>query len=152
MAPRTFGATKFRNAVPAIPHRDEWYRTALPGAAAAPPNTSAYSSVVKTSRELVITLAPNGDASVRSYAAVGASEGDVWSGKLGPVADWDISRLEDGGMVVAGNDGTVSCEVLDVEMQCGSSSPMGWSASHDTLQPTWLCPPAKRRGGSCPHR
>ncbi len=108
MAPRTFGATKFRNAVPAIPARDEWYRTHLPPASSAPPNTTTYSGLVKTTREAVITLSPGGDASVRPYCAVGEREGDVWAGKIGPVADWDVSRLEDAGMIVAGNDGTVS--------------------------------------------
>lgn len=124
MAPRTFGATKFRNAVPSIPPREEWYRTYLPSSASAPANTTAYSGVVKTTREAVVTLTPGGDASVRSYTATGEHEGDVWSGKLGPVADWDVSRLEDGGMLVAGNDGTVSdrwkgkaINMMDMELQ-----------------------------------
>lgn len=108
MAPRTFGATKFRNAVPAIPDREEWYRTGLPSSGSAPANTSAYSGVVKTWRGGVLTLTPGGDTSVRAYGAAGEREGEVWSGKLGPVADWDVSRLEDTGMVVAGTDGTVS--------------------------------------------
>lgn len=107
MAPR-FGATKFRNAVPAIPPRDQWYRTHLPSASDAPANTSSFSSVVKTNREWMVTLTPSGDASVRGYASVGEREGEAWNGRLGTVLDWDLSRLEDGGMVVAGGDGSVS--------------------------------------------
>lgn len=109
MAPK-FGATKFRNAVPNVPHRDGWYRTNLATLASdAPSNTSQFSSAIKTNRESVLTLTPGGDASIRLYSAVGENEGAVWSGKLGGVvADWDVSRLEDAGMVVAGGDGSVS--------------------------------------------
>ncbi|KAL1411200.1 hypothetical protein Q8F55_002151 [Vanrija albida] len=104
-----FGATKFRNAVPHFPPRDEWYRSSLPHAADAPPNTSQFSSVVKTNREHVVTLAPSGDASIRAYDAVGAKEGEAWAGKLGAgVADWDLGRLEGGELIVAGTNGTVS--------------------------------------------
>lgn len=103
-----FGATKFRNAIAGIPAREEWYRSALPAADAAPANTSSYSSVIKTNREWIVTLAPNGDCSVRAYNAPGESGKPAWSGKLGGVADWDISPLEDGGFVAAHTDGTVS--------------------------------------------
>lgn len=113
-----FGATKFRNAVPAVPARDHWYRTHLPSASDAPQNTVAYSSVVKTNREHVVTVTPSGDVSIRRYDAVGDKEGEAWQGKLGSVADWDLSRLEGGDMVVAGADGTVSSE----ERQVGSDS------------------------------
>ncbi|GMK55984.1 hypothetical protein CspeluHIS016_0210400 [Cutaneotrichosporon spelunceum] len=136
MAPRTFGATKFRNAVPAIPARDQWYRTHLPPTSAAPPNTSSYSGVVKTTREAVITLAPSGDASVRSYAAVGEHEGEAWVGKLGPVADWDVSRLEDGGMLVAGNDGTATYYVVNGKLESRHSFSLGGKAGCIRLHPT----------------
>lgn len=106
MPPR-FGATKFRNAVPAFPGKEDWYRSSLPGLNDAPQNTSSYSSVIKTSREWIVTLTPAGDCSVRGYKADGA-EPTLWSGKLGGVVDWDISGLEDGGMVIAHADGTVS--------------------------------------------
>lgn len=103
-----FGATKFRNAVPAVPPRDAWYRSHLPAASDAPQNTVAYSSVVKTNRQHVITVTPSGDVSIRDYDSVGEKEGEAWNGKIGPVADWDLSRLEGADMVVAGTDGTVS--------------------------------------------
>ncbi|KLT40440.1 DUF1900-domain-containing protein [Cutaneotrichosporon oleaginosum] len=136
MAPRTFGATKFRNAVPAIPARDEWYRTHLPPSSAAPPNTTAYSGLVKTTREAIITLAPSGDASVRSYSAIGESEGQVWAGKFGAVADWDASRLEDGGMVIAGNDGTATYYAVTDKLEARHSFTLGGKASSIRLHPT----------------
>lgn len=108
MPPPRFGATKFRNAVPGFPPRDEWYRSSLPHAADAPPNTSQFSSVVKTNREHVVTVALSGDASIRAYDAVGANEGQTWTGKLGAgVADWDLGRVEGGELIVAGTNGTV---------------------------------------------
>lgn len=113
---RQFGATKFRNAVPAVPARDAWYRSHLPSASDAPQNTTAYSSIVKTDREHVVTVTPSGDISIRRYSSVGEKEGDAWNGKLGPVADWDLSRLEGGDIVVAGTDGTVSLEERDVKL------------------------------------
>ncbi|BEJ15558.1 hypothetical protein CspHIS471_0501630 [Cutaneotrichosporon sp. HIS471] len=136
MAPRTFGATKFRNAVPAIPTRDEWYRTHLSPASSAPPNTSTYSGLVKTTREAVIILAPNGDASVRPYSAIGEHEGEVWTGKIGPVADWDVSRLEDAGMLVAGNDGTATYYSITDKLEARHSFGLGGKASCVRLHPT----------------
>lgn len=105
-----FGATKFRNAVPAVPARDAWYRTGLPSAGDAPQNTTVYSSVVKTNREYVVTLAPSGEASIRPYSSVGENEGKVWQGKFGAVSDWDLSRLE-GGEVVVANGNTVGLDL-----------------------------------------
>jgi hypothetical protein len=105
MAPK-FGASKFRNAVPTVPARDAWYRSNL--TSNAPNNTAVYSSVVKANTEHVVTLTPAGDVSVRAYDAVGEKEKDAWSGKFGGVLDWDLSRLEDRGMYVAGADATVS--------------------------------------------
>lgn len=105
MAPK-FGATKFRNAVPAIPGREEWYRTNLTSDSAA--NTSGFSSSIKANREYIVTLSPNGDCSVRAYSSLGAEESHAWSGKLQPCSNWDLSLLEGGGLWVAGTDGTVS--------------------------------------------
>jgi hypothetical protein len=109
MAPK-FGVYKFRNAEPVVPARDGWFRSGFSTLSSdAPTNTSQFSSVVKTNRQGVLTLTPGGDASVRLYSATGADASAHWTGKLGgAVSDWDVSRLEDNGMLVASTNGTVS--------------------------------------------
>lgn len=108
MAFSRFGASKYRNAVPNIPHREEWYRSALPPASATSTTSSAvttFSSEIKTNREWIVTVTQAGDLSYRLY------HGDSISLKVGSgggVGDWDLSRLEDGLLVIGGLDGTVS--------------------------------------------
>ncbi|WVQ71408.1 hypothetical protein IAR50_000944 [Cryptococcus sp. DSM 104548] len=111
MAFARFGASKYRNAVPSVPHRDEWYRGALP---AVPTTTTSsavttISSEIKTTREWIITVAPTGELSCRGYA------GEVTGMKVesgGGVGDWDVSRLEDGLLAVGGLDDKVSIHTL----------------------------------------
>ncbi|OXB39193.1 actin cross-linking [Cryptococcus neoformans] len=108
MAFSRFGASKYRNAVPNIPHREEWYRSALPPASATSTTSSAvttFSSEIKTNREWIVTVTQAGDLSYRLY------HGDSISLKVGSgggVGDWDLSRLEDGLLVIGGLDGAVS--------------------------------------------
>jgi hypothetical protein len=109
MAPFSrFGASKYRNAVPHIPGREEWYRTNLPPTS----NTTAsvvntFSSEVKTNRQHIVTVTQNGDVSWRLYdSAIGV----VGTAKIGggTVGDWDLSKLEGGLLAVGGTDGAVS--------------------------------------------
>ncbi|KIR37980.1 actin cross-linking [Cryptococcus deuterogattii 99/473] len=112
MAFSRFGASKYRNAVPSIPHRDGWYRAGLPSASATSNTSSAvttFSSEIKTNREWIVTLTQAGDLSYRPY------HGDSISLKVGSgggVGDWDLSRCEDGLLVVGGLDGAVSAYQL----------------------------------------
>ena len=118
MPPARFGASKFRNAVPHIPSRDEWYRGGLPPTSASnstASTTSTFSSELKANREWIVTLSPAGGLSYRGYEEVG-KDGQVGVvnglGGGGGVGDWDLSRLEDGMLVIGGLDGTVSREVV----------------------------------------
>ena len=113
MAPTRFGASKFRNAVPHMPPRDEWYRQALPAAASTSitsSSASTFSSEVKSSRVWVVTLSPAGELSYRGNDAAGEI-GHVSKvkglGGGGGVGDWDLSRLEGGLLAVGGLDGSV---------------------------------------------
>lgn len=111
MPPSRFGASKFRNATPVIPGRDEWYRTHLPQASSSnstSSSTSTFSSEVKSSRRWIITISPSGEVSWRRYSSTSGKEGEAGSMKVGSVGDWDISGLEDETLVVGGTDGTVS--------------------------------------------
>ena len=112
--PSRFGASKYRNAVPHLPSREEWYRGDLP---ASSPSSSAssistFSSEIKTNRQWIVTLTPSGELSYRLYAK---SDEDIviGVGKVGGgggVGDWDLSQLEGGRLVVGGLDGSVSCQ------------------------------------------
>lgn len=110
MAPfNRFGASKYRNAVPHIPAKDEWYRTNLPSTGSSTASAaSTFSSEVKANRSHVVTLSQGGELSWRAYGATG-SDG-VGSAKVGSgvVGDWDLSRLEGGLLAVGGTDGNVS--------------------------------------------
>lgn len=117
-----FGASKFRNAVPHVPTREDWYRNALPTSASSSStssSTSTFSSEVKTSRQWVATLSQAGELSYRAYDTFGAypKVGVVKGlGGGGGVGDWDLSRLEDGLMAVGGLDGSVSMGILECQL------------------------------------
>ncbi len=108
-----FGASKFRNAVPHIPPREEWYRDALPSSSQSSSTSSAsstFSSEVKTNRECIVALSPAGELSHRGYGTLGEKDkaGVVKGlGGGGGVGDWDLSRLEGGMMVIGCIDGSV---------------------------------------------
>ncbi|ODN73525.1 hypothetical protein L202_08026, partial [Cryptococcus amylolentus CBS 6039] len=111
MAFARFGASKYRNAVPQIPHNDTWYRGHLPPlnrdttASAA----TTFTSEIKTTREWIVTVAPTGELSLRGYAGEAVS---IKVGSGGGVGDWDVSRFEDGLLAVGGLGGAVSVYVL----------------------------------------
>ena len=109
MAPfNRFGASKYRNAVPHIPGKEEWYRTNLPPTSSSTASAvSTFSSKVKTNRQHIVTVTPSGDVSWRPYAS---GSGDVGMAKAGAgtMGDWDLSRLEGGLIAVGGTDGSVS--------------------------------------------
>lgn len=108
MPPARFGASKFRNAVPFVPGREDWYRGNLPSASTSTTTSSSistFSSEVKANRKWIVTVSPGGDVSWRGY---GRGEGAVGTMKVGPVGDWDLSVLEDGILVIGGTDGNVS--------------------------------------------
>lgn len=113
-----FGASKFRNAIPAVPPQTEWYRSALPsGASSSNLQTSTFSSEVKANHFHIVTLASNGDASWRGYSSAGAEDvaadagtsPGTGSGKLGSgmIGDWDVSQVGSGDVVVGCADGSV---------------------------------------------
>ncbi|WVQ77976.1 hypothetical protein IAT38_000057 [Cryptococcus sp. DSM 104549] len=111
MAFSRFGASKYRNAVPSIPHRDEWVRGSLPPSSSSTTSSSVstFSSEIKTSREWIVTITASGDLSYRGYEdGLGAMK--VGSG--GGVGDWDLSRLEGGILVVGGLNGQVDVYTL----------------------------------------
>ncbi|ORY22755.1 putative actin cross-linking [Naematelia encephala] len=146
MPPSRFGASKFRNAVPHIPGREEWYRGKLPVTASSSASPlSTFSSEIKTNREWIVTLTPTGDLSYRRYTSHSGSEevGTAKVGSGGGVGDWDLSRLEDGTVAVGGLDGSVSIIIygksslmlsqissftLNGELQPGSTIPASSSA------------------------
>ncbi|ODN89162.1 actin cross-linking [Cryptococcus wingfieldii CBS 7118] len=107
MAFARFGASKYRNAAPAIPPPATWYRGDLPPLTPSAPTT--FTSEIKTTREYIITVAPTGELSLRGYAGQAAS---IKVGSGGGVGDWDVSRLEDALLAVGGLDGAVSVYVL----------------------------------------
>lgn len=113
-----FGASKFRNAVPAVPGREEWYRSQLPSASSSSStssSTSTFSSEVKSTRRWIVTATPSGDVSWRSYASPAGEGEDVGSMKLGAgtVGDWDVSKLDDETLVIGGTDGMVCLSSLN---------------------------------------
>lgn len=112
MAPLSrFGASKFRNATPYIPARDEWYRNNLPPTASSAPLSAltTFTSEIKTTREWIFTLSSSGDLSYRRYDTTGTGD-QMGSDKVGSgsIADWDVSGLEGGQLAVGGVDGSVS--------------------------------------------
>ncbi|WVO12726.1 hypothetical protein L204_100334 [Cryptococcus depauperatus] len=123
MASSRFGASKYRNATASIPHPEEWYRGALPAAAALTTTSSvpsSFSSNIKTNRNWIITVTQTGELSCRSY------DGFVTSmrvGSGGGIGDWDLSRLEDGLLVLGGLDGAISVYNLPSSSN-GISSPV----------------------------
>ncbi|WVQ98469.1 hypothetical protein IAU59_005595 [Kwoniella sp. CBS 9459] len=111
-----FGASKYRNAVPYIPPREEFYRHSLPPFALSSSNTtstaiSTFSSEIKTTREWIITLTAAGELSYRGYAE-GSQVGTTRVGSGGGVGDWDVSALEDGLIAVGGLDGAITVYAL----------------------------------------
>ncbi|WVR05042.1 hypothetical protein IAU60_002054 [Kwoniella sp. DSM 27419] len=107
-----FGASKYRNAVPYIPPREEFYRSSLPpfsSASSTSSNVSTFSSEIKTSREWIVTVSQAGDMSYRGYEG---EAGVIKVGSGGGVGDWDLSRLEDGLAAIGGLDGGVSVYAL----------------------------------------
>lgn len=117
MAPARFGASKFRNATSSATPTETWYRTSLPATSSAQftssSSLSTFSSEIKTNRRWIVTVTPSGDVSWRSY-----SEGPVGTMKVGPVGDWDLSRLEDECLAIGGTDGNVGpdAKVNEVEV------------------------------------
>lgn len=105
-----FGASKFRNAQPYIPNREEWYRTNLPSSSSSTSSpTSTFSSEIKTNREWIVTLSPAGELSYRGYdVTFKDGVGVLKIGSGGGVGDWDLSRLEGGTLAIGGLDGSVS--------------------------------------------
>jgi hypothetical protein len=108
-----FTTSKFRNAQLHPAARPELLRGQLPFSASAASTTgsaanSTFSSEIKTNYSYVVTVSPTGDLSFRAYSsgtAVGAAK--VASGVVG---DWDLSRLDDGLVVVGDLDGCVSLD------------------------------------------
>lgn len=111
MAQSRFGASKFRNSIPHIPGREEWYRSGLAASSSSTTSaTSSFSSEIKTDRQLVVTVTPSGDISWRGYEAVGG-QAVFGSGKVGGgggVGDWDLGKVEGGELIIGGLDGSVS--------------------------------------------
>ncbi|KAK4689936.1 coronin-7, partial [Tremellales sp. Uapishka_1] len=110
--PSRFGASKYRNSILFTPPRTEWNRTSLPSTASSTSTSalSTFSSEIKANREYVVTLTPGGELSCRRYGTLGSGDGVEVVKSLGggPVGDWDLSKLEDGLMVVGGVDGRIS--------------------------------------------
>ena len=108
MPPPRFSTSKFRNAVPHILLREEWYRSSLPSAPATSTSSSlsTFTSEVKTNREWILTLTSSSECSYRPYEPAG----EVRTAKVGSgsVGDWDVSRLEGGSLAVGCTDGSVS--------------------------------------------
>ncbi|WVF72470.1 hypothetical protein IAT40_007285 [Kwoniella sp. CBS 6097] len=107
-----FGASKYRNAVPYIPPREEFYRHSLPPFALSSSNATSsalctFSSEIKTTREWIYTLTAAGDLSYRGYAE-GSEVGTMRVGSGGGVGDWDVSALEDGLIAIGGLDGAIA--------------------------------------------
>ncbi|OCF44702.1 actin cross-linking [Kwoniella heveanensis CBS 569] len=107
-----FGASKYRNAIPYIPPREEFYRHSLPPFALSSSNAtssaiSTFSSEIKTTREWIVTLTASGDLSYRSYAE-GSEAKTLKAGSGGGVGDWDVSPLEDGFIAIGGLDGAIA--------------------------------------------
>ncbi|WWD15778.1 hypothetical protein CI109_100201 [Kwoniella shandongensis] len=103
-----FGASKYRNAVPHVLPREEWYRTALPPASSSSSTSSTlstFSSEIKTNREWIVTVTQAGDLSYRGYEG---SAGTLKVGSGGGVGDWDLGRLEGGLLAIGGLDGAVA--------------------------------------------
>lgn len=111
MAASRFGASKFRNAVPHVPPREEWYRGSLPASSSSTASaTSTFSSEVKANRTLLVTVTPTGDITWRGVQATedAAPKGQGKVGTGGSVGDWDLGRVEGGELVIGGADGSVS--------------------------------------------
>lgn len=115
MPPSRFGASKFRNATPVVPGREEWYRSHLPQASSntTSSSTSTFSSEIKSSRKWIVTVSPSGEVSWRGYESTSGGE-RVGSMKVEAVGDWDLSRLEDEKLIIGGMEGTVSLPLLSV--------------------------------------
>ncbi|WRT66968.1 uncharacterized protein IL334_003933 [Kwoniella shivajii] len=135
MAPSRFGASKYRNSLPHIPPREEFYRSQLPPFSASQSNsstTTTFSSEIKTNREWIVILTANGDLSYRGYTG---DAGVEKVGKGGGVGDWDLSRLEDNVIAVGGLDGSIGVYSLPVL----SSTPSPLTVLH-TIPPTSQSP------------
>ena len=116
-----FGASKFRNAVPYITPREEWYRDTLPVTGNNPTaasSDSTFSSQIKTNRDWIVTVASSGELSYRSYNVTQPAV-SMKGLSRGPVGDWDLSRLEDGMFALGGTDGSVS-EYIPVRAETSS--------------------------------
>ncbi|ORX39705.1 putative actin cross-linking [Kockovaella imperatae] len=137
-----FGASKYRNAVPHVPHKDEWYRSSLPVSSTSTSPTSTFSSEIKTNRHGIFTLTTSGDFSFRPYDGQhGSVKSQKGIGGGGGVGDWDVSGLESGRVIVGGLDGSVSVysfvpddsESLDLARTIpGSGSPVSNLVLHPT--------------------
>ncbi|KAK8869948.1 hypothetical protein IAR55_000517 [Kwoniella newhampshirensis] len=121
MAPSRFGGSKYRNAVPHVPPREEWYRNSLPPASSSTTTSSSlstFSSEVKTNREWIVTVTQSGDLSFRGYEG---GVGTLKVGSGGGVGDWDLGALEGGLIAVGGLDGAVSVYTLPPSSNTSSS-------------------------------
>ena len=121
-----FGASKFRNAIPAIPPREEWYRSTLPsGGTSTNLQTSTFSSEVKANHLYIVTVTPSGGVTWRGYGKAASEDAKSGTVGAGTVGDWDLSQVGGGSVVVGGADGSVSARPDDRISAAGGGSSHG---------------------------
>ncbi|WWC61287.1 uncharacterized protein I303_103868 [Kwoniella dejecticola CBS 10117] len=104
-----FGASKYRNSLLHYPPRDEFYRSHIPSGSTSTSTNSTFSSEIKNNRQWIVTITPAGDLTFRAHKVKDEEEqvGFERVGKGGGVGDWDLSRLEDGTVVIGNSDGSI---------------------------------------------